>query len=74
MLHDLHIPCSLGVPSYRSVSINRLCEEVLNLVSAILYFLSGNAFKYFSISKLCLKTEYDCKRVELFMFAYHDCL
>ena len=62
------------MPSYRSVSINRLCEEVVNLGSATLYFLSGNAFKYFSISKLCLKTEYDCKRVELFMFAYHDCL
>ena len=74
MLHDLHVLSALGVPSYRPVSINKLCEEVRNRVSAILYFLSNTISRYFSSSKLCLKIEYACKRGELFMFPYHDCL
>ena len=52
MLHDLHILSVLGVPLYRPVSINKLCEEVRNLVSAILYFLSI----FFRKARIIIKT------------------
>ena len=74
MLHDLHVLSDLVVLSFCPVSINKVCEEVRNLVSAILYFLSNTISRYFSTSKLCIKIEYACKRGELFMFPYHDCL
>ena len=38
MLHDWHIRCSRGIFSYLPVSMNRLCDDVLNRVRASLYF------------------------------------
>ena len=74
MLRDLQILVSLSESSYLPVSIDRLCDDVLSLVSANLYLFSEMRFKYFSVSKLCLNLAYASNRDELLISVHHFCL
>ena len=70
MLQDLQILVSLSESSY----LDRLCDDVLSLVSANLYLFSEMQFKYISVSKLCLNLAYASNRDELLISVYHFCL
>ena len=62
-----------AVLSYRPVSMNKMCDGVLNRESAIQCLVSNLSSGYFSCLKSCLYMQYDCKRLELLISVYHSC-